>query len=234
MLPDVWGALAGALSLIGDVLRQDVAVTERLGTMDLLWSSIGVALLALLSIGVGQSGVLFLNRIRGVGAMISGALALVYLIALRVLEALVTWGVALAVTGRPQSATTIITIFLLALAPQVFSAFTFLPYLGLIIGRVLEVWSFLLVFLLLSAAYELPAWRALLISGSGWLLMQLLSRLLNAPLGWISSRLWSLATGRPVLVTGANVLTGGPFVPVDAHTRAISRPVVPPVPGGDA
>ena len=221
MLPDVWGALSGALSLVGDVLRQDAAVTQRLGAMDLFWSSIGVAPLALVSIGLGQSGVLFLNRIRGVGAVISGGLAMVFLIALRLLEALVTWGVAWLLTGRPQPVTTILTIFLLSLAPHIYSAFTFLPYVGLILARVLDVWSFLLVFLLLGSAYELSAWRALLITGSGWLLMQLLARLLSAPLSWISSRLWTLATGEPVLVTSANVLTGGPFVPVPTRKKPL-------------
>lgn len=235
-MPDVWGALVAALQLVGDVLRQDADLTGRLGTLPLLWSSIGVAALALLSIGVGQSGVLFLNRIRGVRALISGALALVYLIALRLLEALVTWGVALAVTGRPLPVTTILTVFLLALAPHVFNALTFLPYVGLGIGRVLEVWSFLLLFLLLGAAYDLPAWLALLITGSGWFLMQLLARLLGAPLGWVSSRLWTLATGEPVLVTSANILTGGPFVPVLASRHREPRPAASAVeaPSADA
>ena len=233
-MPDVWGALVAALQLVGDVLTQDADLTGRLGTLGLFWASVGVAALALLSIGLGQSGVLFLNRIRGVRALVSGVLALIYLIALRLLEAVVTWRVALAVTGRPLPLTTILTVFLLALAPHVFNALTFIPYLGLGIGRVLEVWSFLVLLVLLGAAYDLPSWQALLIAGSGWFLMQVLARVLAAPLGWISSRLWSLATGEAVLVTSANILVGAPFVPVPA--RVGSRPDAaegsPAPPGG--
>ena len=213
MFPDIWGALIASLQLVGDVLRQDADLPGHLGSVDLFWSSVGVAALALLSIGVGQSGVLFLNRVRGVRAVVSGGLALALLIGLRLMEALVTWGVALAVTRRPLPLMTILTVFLLSLAPHVFNALTFLPFVGLGIARVLELWSFLVLFVLLGAAYALPGWLALLIALSGWLLMQLLARLLAAPLGWVSSRLWTLATGEPVIVTGANILTGGPYVP---------------------
>ena len=216
MFPDIWGALIASLQLVGDVLRQDADLPGHLGSVDLFWSSVGVAALALLSIGVGQSGVLFLNRVRGVRAVVSGGLALALLIGLRLMEALVTWGVALAVTRRPLPLMTILTVFLLSLAPHVFNALTFLPFVGRGIARVLELGSFLVLFVLLGAAYALPGWLALLIALSGWLLMQLLARLLAAPLGWVSSRLWTLATGEPVIVTGANILTGGPFVPVAA------------------
>ena len=198
MFPDIWGALIASLQLVGDVLRQDADLPGHLGSVDLFWSSVGVAALALLSIGVGQSGVLFLNRVRGVRAVVSGGLALALLIGLRLMEALVTWGVALAVTRRPLPLMTILTVFLLSLAPHVFNALTFLPFVGLGIARVLELWSFLVLFVLLGAAYALPGWLALLIALSGWLLMQLLARLLAAPLGWVSSRLWTLATGEPV------------------------------------
>ena len=87
MFPDIWGALIASLQLVGDVLRQDADLPGHLGSVDLFWSSVGVAALALLSIGVGQSGVLFLNRVRGVRAVVSGGLALALLIGLRLFPA---------------------------------------------------------------------------------------------------------------------------------------------------
>ncbi len=226
MVPDIWGALVASWQLVGDVLWREADITDRLGSIDLFWSSVGVAALALLSIGLGQSGVLFLNRVRGLRAVISGSLALALLIGFRLLEAVVTWGVALAVTRRPLPLVTILTVFLLSLAPHVFNGLTFLPFVGLGLARVLELWSFLVLFVLLAAAYTLPGWLALLITGSGWLLMQVLARVLAAPLGWVSSRLWTLATGEPMIVTGANILTSGPFVPVSASEH--------PLPGASA
>ena len=106
----------------------------------------------------------------------------------------------------------------MALAPQVFAALTFLPHVGLLLGRVLEAWGFLILFLLLVAAYGLPAWQALLVAASGWVVAQLLSRLLSAPLGWLGSRVWTMASGQPVLVTSRDILAGTPFIPISAPT----------------
>ena len=44
--------------------------------------------------------------------------------------------------------------------------------------------------------------------------MQLLSRLAQRPLTWMASRLWSLATGRPTMVTARDILAGTPITPV--------------------
>ena len=56
-----------------------------------------------------------------------------------------------------------------------------------------------------------PAFLATL---AGWLVMQLLSRLAQRPLTWMASRLWSLATGRPTMVTARDILAGTPITPV--------------------
>ena len=223
MMRPVLDALAATLSLVAEVLTRDENVARRLASDPPLLGAFGVALLAWVSTGIAHTGVLYLNRVRGLRAFIAGAVGLVWVTVLRVVEALITWGVAWLVTGRTLPVGTVVTVFLLALAPQVFNALTFVPHIGLAMGRFLQVWSVLVLFLLLAAAYAMPAWQALLVVASGWLVVQLLSRLLAAPLGWLGSRAWTLASGRPVLVTSRDILAGTPFVPVGA-----TRPEVTP------
>lgn len=210
--------------LVGEVLSHDDNVARRLAADPPVWGAFGVALLAWISTGIAHISVLFLNRVRGVRAVVAGAFGLLWVTALRATEALVTWGVAWLVTGRVLPVESVLTVFLLALAPQVFNALTFVPHIGLTMGRALQVWSFLVLFLLLAAAWSLPQWQALLVVASGWLAVQVLSRLLAAPLGWLGSRLWTLASGRPILVTSRDILAGTPFIPVGANGREVEAP----------
>lgn len=219
--------LAATLTLVGDVLTRDASVARSLASDPPLLGALGVALLAWVSTGIAHAGVLYLNRIGRARALVAGALGLVWLTVLRGVEALITWGVATLLTRRDVPLETVLTVFLLALAPHVFAALTFLPHVGLFLGRVLEAWSFLVLFLLLGAAYGLPAWQALLVAASGWLVVQLLSRLLAAPLGWLGSRVWTLASGRPVLVTSRDILAGTPFIPVGAPEQRPQAEVGP-------
>lgn len=223
MIGGVLDALAATLTLVVDVLVRDENVARRLATDPPLMGAFGVAVLAGVSTGIAHAEVLYLNRVRGVRALIAGALGLVWVTTLRVLEALVTWGVAWLVTGRVLPIESVVTVFLLALAPQVFNALTFVPHIGLAMGRLLQAWSVLVLFLLVAAAYALPGWQALLVVASGWLAVQVLSRLLAAPLGWLGSRAWTLASGQPVLLTSRDILAGTPFVPVGAARREVTR-----------
>lgn len=210
----VGAALGAVLALVWDVLQSDPEVARRLLDGDMLWPAFGVLMLAALSIGIGHSSVLFLNRIRPLRVGVAAAVGLLWILLLRLVEALVTWAVARVVTGQSPPWQLLLTIFLLATAPHVFHAFTFLPWLGLLIGRVLDIWSFLVLFVLIGSVYRIPAPEAMAITASGWLVIQVLSRVLARPLSWLGSRLWTLATGTAVLITPGDILAGFPLVPV--------------------
>lgn len=204
-------AVLGLIAHPGDPVT-DVLIT---GTGGLL-PAFEVAVLAWVSIALGHGGVLLINRVRGVRMVVAGLLGLVVFCVLRIVEALVTWAVATLATGRVIPAEDMVVLFLLAMAPHVFAAITFLPHLGLFLARALEAWSFIVIFLLLAGLYDIGVWYALVITASGWVVMHLLSRALAAPAGWVASRLWSLASGQPVMVTSRDILAGTPFIPVNA------------------
>lgn len=211
------GVLDTLRAVLGLIFHPGDPATNALITdAGALLPALGVAVLAWASIALGHGGVLLLNRVRGVRMIVAGLLGAVLFFLLRVVEAAVTWVVATVATGRVIPVDDMVIVFLLAMAPHVFAAITFVPHLGLFLARALEAWSFIVIFLLLASLYGITVGYALAITASGWVAMHLLSRALSAPIGWVASRLWSIASGQPVIVTSRDILAGTPFIPVNA------------------
>jgi len=180
----------------------------------MLDDALGIAGLAAVSTMLGHIAVLSLNRIRGVRLLVSVVVSIVAFWMLYVVEAVVTWTVASLVIHKPLPLLPIIVVALTATAPLVFNFLTALPHIGMFIGRLLQAWSFLVLVMGMGYAYKASFWMALGFALAGWLTMQLLSRLLHRPLGWLSSRAWTLATGTPTMVTAEDILSGMPIIPV--------------------
>ena len=205
-MADVLAALLAALTL-------DEAAMSAAGT----WDALGVAVLASLSTMLGHSAVLALNRIRGLRLLSTLVLNAVVLSSLRILQAAITWTVAGIVLGHPVPLLDLVIVALLSLAPQVFGVVTAMPHAGLFIGRVLEAWQYLVLVVGVSATFGVTLATALGITLVGWVVMQLVSRLLRVPATWLGSRLWTLATGRPTMVTARDILAGTPLMPVEVE-----------------
>ncbi|MHA6524974.1 hypothetical protein [Tessaracoccus sp. G1721] len=210
-MADVLAALLAALTL-------DKAAMSAVGT----WDAVGVAALASLSTLLGHGAVLALNRISGLRLLSTLLLNAVVLSFLRILQAAITWTVAGIVLGRPVALLELVTIALLSLAPQVFGVVTAMPHAGLFVGRMLEAWQYLVLVVGVSAAFGVTPATALGITLAGWVVMQMVSRLLRVPATWLGSKLWTLATGRPTMVTARDILAGTPLMPVEA--QAVRRP----------
>ena len=205
-MADVLAALLAALTL-------DEAAMSAAGT----WDALGVAALASLSTMLGHSAVLALNRIRGLRLLSTLVLNAVVLSFLRILQAAITWTVAGIVLGHPVPLLDLVIVALLSLAPQVFGVVTAMPHAGLFIGRVLEAWQYLVLVVGVSATFGVTLATALGITLVGWVVMQMVSRLLRVPATWLGSRLWTLATGRPTMVTARDILAGTPLMPVEVE-----------------
>ena len=205
-MADVLAALLAALTL-------DQVGIAAADTGD----AVGVAALASLSTMLGHSAVLALNRIRGLRLLSTLLLNAVVLSFLRILQAAITWTVAGTVLGHPVPLLDLVIIALLSLAPQVFGVVTAMPHAGLFIGRVLEAWQYLVLVVGVSATFGVTLATALGITLVGWVVMQMVSRLLRVPATWLGSRLWTLATGRPTMVTARDILAGTPLMPVEVE-----------------
>lgn len=205
-MADVLAALLAALTLD----QVGIAAAD-------LWDAVGVAALASLSTMLGHSAVLALNRIRGLRLLSTLVLNAVVLSFLRILQAAITWTVAGIVLGHPVPLLDLVIVALLSLAPQVFGVVTAMPHAGLFIGRVLEAWQYLVLVVGVSATFGVTLATALGITLVGWVVMQMVSRLLRVPATWLGSRLWTLATGRPTMVTARDILAGTPLMPVEVE-----------------
>lgn len=205
---EVFHALRAALGLEAGLYR-DYSLTT-------LWAALGVALLAAASTMLGHVAILLLNKISGLRLVTSLLLSALSLVLLYASQGAVTWAVATVALRRPLPLVPLIAVALLALAPLVFNFITALPHLGLGIGRLLQTWSFLVLWFGVAVTFKLSWPWALGFTIAGWLVMQLLSRLLHRPLNWLYSRLWTLATGRPTMVTSQDILSGMPIIPVVA------------------
>jgi len=179
------------------------------------WMAFGVALLAGLSTMLGHVAILALNRIRGFRLVTSLLLSTTALVLLYATQAAVTWAVATLALRRDLPLVDLLVVAMLALAPLVLNVITALPHLGLGIGRLLEAWSYLIFWYGVANTFDLGWGASLGFTIAGWLVMQLLSRLVHRPLSWVVSRAWTLGTGRPTMVTSRDVLAGMPFIPIE-------------------
>lgn len=204
----VWSALGAALGL-------DAAALGAVG----LWAALGVALLATASNMLGHVAILLLNRLTGLRLLTTLALNLLGIAALHTVQAAVTWGVAQLFGSRALPLLDLVTVALLSVAPLVFAFLTAIPHFGIGIGRLLGAWEYLIWWFGVAHVLGFGGWASLAVTAAGWLVMQVLSRLAHAPLNWAVSRLWTLATGRPTMITSRDVLSGMLVMPVVDRRR---------------
>ena len=199
-----WQLLTGAFRLDAETFRLADAVP--LGSLVAFW----VVLLAGVSSAIGQSAVLFINRIRPgrfVGSLLVSAVIYIFtylfwtvsilLIARYVFGSVAAWGTVARAVG-------------LGYAPQLFSFLAFMPFFGVPILILLSLWSLLAVIVGIGVTLGLPLWQALLCSVLGWLMLQLLERTVGRPV--VAARNWlrrSVAGNEVVTdIHGLEVLTG--------------------------
>jgi hypothetical protein len=211
--------LSAVLAAVGDVwtFRAPARLTHP---HEAVWApAIGVAVLAGLSMMLGNAVVFTINRVSGLRMLAGMAMGAVFMALLRMLSATVIAFAAWAVTQGRIDGEMIAITYLFALAPLALSVLVFIPHLGLGIGRLLEVWSVLCLVALLSPVLGVGRWTALAISVGGWFLSQLVSRLLARPVAALGSRVWTLATGRTSILTANDILSGATFVPLERQQR---------------
>ncbi|WP_420112295.1 hypothetical protein [Pseudactinotalea sp.] len=211
--------LSAVLAAVGDVwaFRAPARLTHP---HEAVWApAIGVAVLAGLSIMLGNVVVFVINRVSGLRMVAGIALGAVAMALLRMLSAAAIALAAWAVTRGGIDGELIAITYLFALAPLVLSFLVFIPHLGIGIGLLLELWSVLCLVSLLSPVLGVGRVAALAIGLGGWFLSALLSRLLTRPLAAIGSRAWTLATGHTSLLTGKDILTSATFVPLERQER---------------
>ncbi|MGC4153431.1 MAG: hypothetical protein QM628_10155 [Propionicimonas sp.] len=179
------------------------------------WVAVTIAVLAGASTLLGNSVVLFLNRVRGVRFALSLLFNGLGFVALYAVQALIIAVVGYLVTGQRLDVGMSTWAVLLATAPLVFGFFELIPYLGPGIARVLQAWGLIALWVIVEVLYQVDHWTALLVVAIGWGAMQLVSWLLSRPMAALGRVVWRLTTGLPTMVTARDLLAGHMFTPVE-------------------
>lgn len=212
--------LAQVFGAAGDVWALRTPDVLGLGPSPAISVAAGVAVLAGISTMLGHLVVFAINRVTGLRMVAAIALGGLYLALLRSLTAVVIAMLALIATRGAVDPALLAVVYLLAIAPHLLAFLVFIPHFGLVIGRLLEVWTLVCLAALLLQVLQVSRVAAVVIAGAAWLAGQLLSHLLAKPLAVLSSRVWSLATGHDTFITSQDILAGAPFVPLEQEEHA--------------
>jgi hypothetical protein len=178
---------------------------ERLPRSGLL--TLGIAIIGGVSQLLGQSVILFVNRVkpgRFAFSLLLGGLT--YFIGIMV------WGTAIWLSARflfrvDDSYATVLRMVTLGAAPFVFGFLVLIPYAGVFIGRVLGVWSLLIVLTAVNFTYGFAFWQGAVVVTLGWLLMMLLSATIGKPVVALRNALFRKAVGTSLDATTRDILT---------------------------
>lgn len=156
--------------------------------------ALGVAMLAGASVLVGDSVVLFANRVRPsrfvAGLALNGVL---FALSLAV-EGVTIWLVARYLFGAGQPLELAILVAFIGSAPLVFGFFTMAATLGPYVGWLLRVWSWLIVVLAVRDGFNLATWEALVCVVLAQIFIWLINFAFRRPLGALNDGVWKAVT----------------------------------------
>ncbi|MCB0062773.1 MAG: hypothetical protein KDE19_11680 [Caldilineaceae bacterium] len=185
----LWRAILDTLQFNQDVFQ--VVINGWLG----VGVAAGVAFLGGVSLLVGQSVILFVNRVRPprffASLLLNGVLYV---------GDLLVWAWAVRLAARLLLGVQIplwesIALMFLTAAPMLFGFLILMPYLGPVIERLLKVWSFLLTYQLVALGYGINWWHTVWVVGAGWLMTLVLHNTVGWPLAAALRRLRNWVAG---------------------------------------
>jgi len=201
---------ANGLPTLGQTIQEAMRLNETIFVeIQRTPGGIGVALLIVLLAGfsesLGQSIVLFINRVppwRFILALLITAInhVLGYL-----LWTVIIWLVGTYAFTRSEPLVVLASAVGLAYAPQLLAFFELTPFLGNSFSVILSLWSMMAIVIAVRAGLGLETWQALVVSGVGWLLLQLWRRTIGRPVYGIGRWLQRRAAGVPLDFTLADL-----------------------------
>src|SRR5215469_5734400 len=187
--PDLWATLRGILEL------DPHAFVAGLALKDSVLVALAIVLLAGLSEAIGQSVVLFANRIpaaRFAYSLIISAVLFVFSYAFLTLS---TWVITLLPLATRIPLPSLFTVYALSYAPLLFSFLEALPYAGVAIGWSLRIWYLLASLVGIAAVGHLQLPYAVLYVGIGWLVFAAARQTLGRPITSVGQRVMSAVAG---------------------------------------
>ncbi len=166
-----------------------------------LWIAWIIVFVAGVSEALGQSIVLFINRVtpRRFGlALFASAFShvIVYLFWTATI-----WAIGRYVFERPEPIYNVAAFVGVAYAPRLLSFFILTPFLGNMFSLLLSIWSLYVTIVAIGIGFELSLGQAAVTSGLGWVVIQVWYRTLGKPLYKIGQWLENRVAGVPLKLT---------------------------------
>lgn len=153
------------------------------------WVAWGVLVAAAISLALGQSAILFLNRVRPASFVYALLAIATSLAGGLVVWLLSTWAITRWVFGVELSVGTVGRTLAFACLPLSFGFLAAMPYFGLAVFAGLAFWCLLGVATGLTALSSLSLGQAIAAASFGWLAWQVLERTIGRPVVAIGRRL---------------------------------------------
>ncbi len=154
-----------------------------------------VVLVAGLSEAVGQSVILFVNRVSPRRFIFALATTAANHVVGYLLWTVTIWLVAYYVFGRMPPLVAVASAVGLAYAPQLLAFFELTPFFGNSFSILLSLWSTMAIVVAVRVGMGLETWQAVAVSGLGWLIIQLWRRTIGRPLYGLGRWLQRRAAG---------------------------------------
>jgi len=200
-LTTLGGIFSTLWQLAGGVLRFDPnAFIVALETPGIWKPALGILFLGGISDMIGQSVVLFANRVSPRRFLVSLLMGGAMLVISVFFWAASIWAIASFIFDAHRLLRDVLIVIALSYAPLLFGFLILLPYFGNIIQKLLRVWIFLALLIGVAVAFQFGFWQALLSTVLGWILYELIARIPILRIKTLDNWLWRLATGTPKLL----------------------------------
>ncbi|MGE5656931.1 MAG: hypothetical protein ACM37W_09970 [Actinomycetota bacterium] len=186
---DFWKLVLGAIALN----PQAFAVMADLPQANQV--AINVLLLAGFSQAIGQSIILFINRVKPLRFVLSVVLSAILFVFSYGFWIWSTWLVSRAVFHETVGYSVVYRMVGLATAPQIFSFAIAMPYFGVPIQVLLSLWTLLAFVRGFNIATGFGLWEVFGCSLLGWLVLQILQRTIGRPIATLGAWLSNTAAG---------------------------------------
>jgi len=198
-LSSIMGWITAVYQIITGVLRFDSAVYEAVfAHPEAEQLALAVLLVVGVSISIGHSAVLFVNRVERKRFILSFAMtALTFVLGVFMLTFSIWLMVIILFDANTLFAEALIVISL-SFAPFIFGLFIIIPYLGHILEYALRIWSLLAALIGVFTIFDISIFAALVSGVIGWMLFEIVSNI--AVLQTLEQWFWRKGTGQAVYV----------------------------------
>jgi hypothetical protein len=197
-LAALWAVINGILSFDAEAY---IAVLSQDGGGRI---ALAILFLSTLSLSIGQSVVLFVNRVSRRRFILSLVLSATLLMIGVFIWATAVWLLAETIFDAHQPFRNIFIVVALSYAPLLYGILVLIPYLGSIIYVVLRVWILLVLLLAVQAFFGFGWFPAIVCSLLGWFILELVVRFpaITAVEQW----LWRMTSGKEELEETQNIV----------------------------